>query len=174
HDKHEQAYVDNLNKALQNYAELYSKGVYGLLTSTDKLPEDIKQTVINNAGGIFNHEFFWSIMCPEQGDKPVGNLAKEIDKTFKSFHDFKIKFKETGLSRFGSGWVWLVKDANNKLSIISTANQDSPISQSLIPIIGLDLWEHAYYLKYQNRRGEYIDNWWNLVNWNEAEKNFNM
>ncbi|MPQ42672.1 superoxide dismutase [Clostridium tarantellae] len=174
HDKHQKAYVDNLNKSLENYAELYSKGIDGLLTSLNKLPEDIKQSVINNAGGVYNHEFFWSIMCPEQGGKPIGNLSKEIDKTFKSFENFKNKFKESGINRFGSGWVWLVKNTDNKISIISTSNQDCPISQGLTPIIGLDLWEHSYYLKYQNRRGEYIDNWWNLVNWEQAEKNYNV
>nr|WP_300382176.1 superoxide dismutase [Clostridium sp.] len=172
HDKHEQAYVDNLNKALINYPELYSKTTEEMLKNLDTIPDDIKQKVINNAGGVYNHEFFWSIMSPKHNQKPSGELLKAIDSTFGSFDNFKKLFAENALSRFGSGCAWLVKDSNNKLSIITTANQDSPISNNLTPIIGLDVWEHAYYLKYQNKRNEYIDNWWNVVNWEQAEKNY--
>ena len=173
HDKHEQAYVDNLNKAISNYAELYSKTTEDMLKNLDTIPTDIRQSVINNAGGVYNHQFFWSIMSPKHDQEPSGNLLKAINSTFGSFDNFKKLFTEAALSRFGSGWAWLVKDSDNKLSIITTANQDSPISNNLTPIIGLDVWEHAYYLKYQNRRKEYIDNWWHVVNWEQAEKNYN-
>lgn len=173
HNKHEQAYVDNLNKAIANYAELYSKTTEQMLKNLDDIPTDIRQSVINNAGGVYNHEFFWSIMSPKHDQSPSGNLLKAIDSTFGSFDEFKKLFTEAALSVFGSGWAWLVKDSNNKLSIITTANQNSPISNNLTPIIGLDVWEHAYYLKYQNRRKEYIDNWWHVVNWEQAEKNYN-
>lgn len=173
HNKHEQAYVDNLNKAIANYAELYSKTTEQMLKNLDDIPTDIRQSVINNAGGVYNHEFFWSIMSPKHDQSPSGNLLKAIDSTFGSFDEFKKLFTEAALSVFGSGWAWLVKDSNNKLCIITTANQDSPISNNLTPIIGLDVWEHAYYLKNQNRRKEYIDNWWHVVNWEQAEKNYN-
>lgn len=173
HDKHEKAYLDNLNKAIAKYPELYSKGIEGMLKDLDSIPSDIRQTVINNAGGVYNHEFFWSIMTPQKNQKPKGNLLNAINRDFESYDNFKAKFKEAALNRFGSGWAWLVSDKDGKLSIISTANQDSPISLGLTPIIGIDVWEHAYYLKYQNRRAEYIDNWWNVVNWEQAEKNYN-
>ena len=173
HDKHEQAYVDNLNKALTNYPELYSKTTEQMLKNLDTLPTDIKQSVINNAGGVYNHEFFWSVMSPKHNQEPSGNLLKAINSTFGSFDNFKKLFTEAALSRFGSGWVWLVKDSNNKLSIITTANQDSPISLGYTPILALDVWEHAYYLKYQNKRIDYINNWWNVVDWNQAESYFN-
>lgn len=173
HDKHEQAYVDNLNKAIANYAELYSKTTEEMLKNLDTIPSDIRQSVINNAGGVYNHEFFWSIMSPKHNQEPSGNLLTAINSTFGSFDNFKKLFTEAALSRFGSGWVWLVKDSNNKLSIITTANQDSPISLGYTPILALDVWEHAYYLKYQNKRVDYINNWWNVVNWKQAELYFN-
>lgn len=172
HDKHEKAYLDNLNKAISKYPELYKMGIEGMLKDLNSVPEDIRETVKNNAGGVYNHEFFWSIMSPEQNQTPAGDLLKAINKDFQSFDNFKAKFKEAALGRFGSGWAFLVKDKDGKLSIISTANQDSPISQGLTPILGIDVWEHAYYLKYQNRRGDYIDNWWNVVNWKQAENNY--
>ena len=172
HDKHQKAYVDNLNNAISKYPELYSKGLEGLLTNVDSLPSDVKQTIINNAGGVYNHEFFWSIMAPEQPGVPMGDISKVISKTFGSFDDFKTRFKIAAINRFGSGWAWLVSDKEGNLSIISTANQDTPITQGLIPIIGIDLWEHAYYLKYQNKRGDYIDAWWNTVNWDQAQRNY--
>ncbi|MBS5949273.1 MAG: superoxide dismutase [Clostridium sp.] len=172
HDKHEKAYLDNLNKAISKYPELYKMGIEGMLKDLNSVPEDIRETVKNNAGGVYNHEFFWSIMSPEQNQTPSGDLLKAINKDFQSFDNFKTKFKEAALGRFGSGWAFLVKDKDGKLSIISTANQDSPISQGLTPILGIDVWEHAYYLKYQNKRGDYIDNWWNVVNWKQAENNY--
>lgn len=172
HTKHHKAYVDNLNKLLSNYPDLSSKTLEELLTNLDTLPKDIKQGVINNAGGVYNHNFFWTIMAPNQKGIPMGDLAKSIERDFGSFEEFKSKFKESAMSRFGSGWAWLVSDKNGKLSIISTANQDTPISIGLTPIIGIDVWEHAYYLKYQNKRSDYIDNWWNIVNWEQANKNY--
>ncbi|MCR1952755.1 MULTISPECIES: superoxide dismutase [unclassified Clostridium] len=172
HDKHEKAYVDNLNKAISKYPELYSKGLEGLLEDLESVPDDIREAVKNNAGGVYNHEFFWSIMSPTKNQNPKGDLLNAINRDFESYDNFKTKFKEAALGRFGSGWAWLVSDKDGKLSILSTANQDSPISSCLTPIIGIDVWEHAYYLKYQNRRAEYIDNWWNVVNWEQAEKNY--
>lgn len=174
HDKHEQAYVDNLNKAIAKHPELFNKSIEELLANLNSIPEDIREDVRNNAGGVYNHDFFWSIMGPEQGGKPIGNLAKAIDRDFGSFEKFKEEFDKAGLSRFGSGWAWLLSDNNGKLVVASTPNQDGPIPLKLKPIIASDVWEHAYYLKYQNRRGEYLDNWWNVVNWEEAEKNYNQ
>ncbi|WP_365844463.1 superoxide dismutase [Clostridium sp.] len=172
HDKHQKAYVDNLNKAIAKHPELFSKGLEGLLKDLESVPDDIREAVKNNAGGVYNHEFFWSIMSPTKNQSPKGDLLNAINRDFESYDNFKSKFKEAALGRFGSGWAWLVADKDGKLSIISTANQDSPISSDLTPVIGIDVWEHAYYLKYQNRRTEYIDNWWNVVNWEQAEKNY--
>lgn len=172
HDKHEQAYVDNLNKALSKYPELFSKTLEELLSNTSSLPSDIRQDVINNGGGVYNHDFFWTIMWPNQGSEPTGELAKSIKRDFGSFENFKKEFSSSALSRFGSGWAWLVSDDKGKLSIISTANQDTPISLGLKPIIAIDVWEHAYYLKYKNERSKYIENWWNVVNWGQANKNY--
>ena len=173
HDKHEKAYVDNLNKAISKYPELYKKGLDGILKDLNSIPEDIRETVKNNAGGVYNHDFFWSIMTPEKGQKPSEELLKAINKDFGSLDNLKTKFNEAALGRFGSGWAWLVLNKDGNLSIISTPNQDSPISQDLKPILGIDVWEHAYYLKYQNRRKDYIDNWWNVVNWKQVENYFN-
>ena len=173
HDKHEKAYVDNLNKAISKYPELYKKGLEGILKDLNSIPEDIRETVKNNAGGVYNHDFFWSIMTPEKGQKPSEELLKAINKDFGSLDNLKTKFNEAALGRFGSGWAWLVLNKDGNLSIISTLNQDSPISQDLKPILGIDVWEHAYYLKYQNRRKDYIDNWWNVVNWKQVENYFN-
>lgn len=173
HDKHEKAYVDNLNKVISKYPELYKKGLEGILKDLNSIPEDIRETVKNNAGGVYNHDFFWSIMTPEKGQKPSEELLKAINKDFGSLDNLKTKFNEAALGRFGSGWAWLVLNKDSNLSIISTPNQDSPISQDLKPILGIDAWEHAYYLKYQNRRKDYIDNWWNVVNWKQVENYFN-
>ena len=173
HDKHEKAYLDNLNKAITKYPELYRKGLEGILKDLNSVPEDVRETVKNNAGGVYNHDFFWSIMSPEKDQNPNGDLLKAIIKAFGSLDNFKTKFKDAALGRFGSGWAWLILDKDGNLSIISTANQDSPISQGLTPILGLDVWEHAYYLKYQNKRGDYIDNWWHVVNWKQVEDNYN-
>ena len=173
HDKHEKAYLDNLNKAITKYPELYRKGLEGILKDLNSVPEDVRETVKNNAGGVYNHDFFWSIMSPEKDQNPNGDWLKSIIKAFGSLDNFKTKFKDAALGRFGSGWAWLILDKDGNLSIISTANQDSPISQGLTPILGLDVWEHAYYLKYQNKRGDYIDNWWHVVNWKQVESNYN-
>lgn len=172
HTKHHQAYVDNLNKIISNNPELSSKSLEDLLTNLDVLPSNVKQGVINNAGGVYNHNFFWTIMGPNQSSNPTGDLSIAINKTFGNFDSFKSKFKDSAMSRFGSGWAWLVSDKNGNLSIISTANQDTPISIGLTPIIGIDVWEHAYYLKYKNKRSDYIDNWWNVLNWSQASKNY--
>lgn len=173
HDKHYKTYVDNLNKAISKYPELQSKSLSELLLNIDSLPEDIQVSVRNNGGGTFNHEFFWNIMTPNSTKKPSKTLAEAINRDFGSFDNFKEEFKKASLSRFGSGWCWLLSDENGKLTIESTANQDTPLPLNLKPIITLDVWEHAYYLKYQNKRDEYIDNFWNVVNWELAEDLYN-
>lgn len=170
--KHHGAYVEKLNAAVNKYPELKDKSIEDLLTNLESLPDDIKETVRNNGGGHYNHSLFWTIMGKGKGGAPKGELKEDIEKTFGSFEEFKNKFKTVALDRFGSGWAWLIKDKDGKLQIISTANQDSPIMNGISPIMGLDVWEHAYYLKYQNQRGEYIDNWWNVVNWEEVQKRY--
>ncbi|PRR84357.1 Superoxide dismutase [Clostridium vincentii] len=170
--KHHGAYVEKLNAAVNKYPELKGKTIEELLTSLDSLPDDIKETVRNNGGGHYNHSLFWTIMGKDKGREPKGELKVDIEKTFGSFENFKKEFKTSALDRFGSGWAWLIKDKDGKLQIISTANQDSPIMSGITPIMGLDVWEHAYYLKYQNKRAEYIDNWWNVVNWEEVQKRY--
>lgn len=172
HNKHYQAYVDKLNAAVSKYPELYDKSLYDLLTNLDSLPTDITTTVKNNGGGAYNHAFFFDIMTPNSTN-PTGNLKTAIDKDFGSLDKLKDSLKKSALDVFGSGWAWLVSDKDGKLSIINTTNQDSPISQNLIPIIGIDVWEHAYYLKYQNKRADYIDNWFNIINWDKALENYN-
>ena len=172
HDKHHKAYVDNLNKTLSTYPHLYTKSIDDLLSNLSSLPRDIRQSVINNGGGVYNHNFFWTIMGPNKGGEPSGDLLKAIERDFGSFENFKNEFSKSALTRFGSGWAWLVSDDKGKLSIISTANQNTPISMGLKPIIAIDVWEHAYYLKYKNKRSEYIENWWNVVNWDQANKNY--
>ncbi|WP_238476014.1 superoxide dismutase [Clostridium manihotivorum] len=173
HDKHHEAYVGNLNKALDKYPELQGKTVEQLLLNINKVPSDIRETVRNNAGGHYNHTFFWNIMSPNKGANPKGNVMKAIERDFGSMDNFKKLFKQAALDRFGSGWAWLLKDNSGKLSIVSTANQDTPIQLGLKPIIAIDVWEHAYYLKYQNKRADYIDAWWNVVNWDRAEELYN-
>jgi Fe-Mn family superoxide dismutase len=165
HDKHHQAYVDNLNKAIAGHPRLQQMRPVAMLAAADKLPEDVRQAIINNAGGHVNHSLFWQMMAPNAGGKPTGEIAKAIDSTFGDFDKFKTAFGEAATKRFGSGWAWLVADNSGKLQIISTANQDSPIMTGLKPLLGLDVWEHAYYLKYQNKRPDYITAWWNVVNW---------
>jgi Fe-Mn family superoxide dismutase len=167
HDKHHAAYVDNLNKALASNPRLQQIRPVMLLQSTDKLPEDIRQAVINNGGGHVNHSLFWQMMAPNAGGAPKGDVAKAIEKSFGSFDAFKTQFADAGMKRFGSGWAWLIAnaDGNKPLAIVSTANQDNPIMTGSSPILGLDVWEHAYYLKYQNKRADYITAWWNVVNW---------
>lgn len=172
HNKHYQAYVDNLNKALEKYPELYKYSLVELLQNIDTLPKDIQKTVLNNAGGAYNHGFFFDIMSPEKTE-PSEELRVSIERDFGSFENFKEQFKQASSSVFGSGWAWLVKDSSGKLSIVTTPNQNSPVSDNLTPVIGLDVWEHAYYLKYKNVRADYIDNWFNVINWKQALENFN-
>ena len=171
--KHHQAYVTNLNKALESAPDLQNKSLEELLANNCAIvPENIRTAVRNNAGGHANHSLFWPIMSPGKGGSPLGNLAQAITGTFGGFDQFKEKFGAAAAGRFGSGWAWLLKGGNG-LEIASTANQDSPYMEGKYPVIGLDVWEHAYYLKYQNRRPDYIAAWWNVVNWEEAEKRFN-
>jgi Fe-Mn family superoxide dismutase len=171
HDRHHKAYVDNVNKALEGQAALSNKPIEALLREINSVPENIRQAVINNGGGHANHTMFWEIMGPGAGGKPSGPLAEDLTKTFGDFATFQSQLKQAGVSRFGSGWAWLVV-ADGKLQIISTANQDSPYMKGQIPIVGVDVWEHAYYLKYQNKRPDYIDAWWNTVNWNAVAKRY--
>ena len=170
--KHHATYVNKLNEALEKHPELMNKDLEDLLKDLDNIPSDIRTTVRNNGGGHYNHTLFWSIMGPNGSRKPIGKLAQRIDEVFGSFDKFKLEFSDSALNRFGSGWAWLVLDKYGHLSIISTPNQDNPIMIGLYPILGIDVWEHAYYLKYQNRRAEYIESWWNVVNWEEVEKNY--
>ncbi|MDP9112928.1 MAG: superoxide dismutase [Acidobacteriota bacterium] len=173
HDKHHQAYITNVNKALESAPELASKSVEELLANNCAIvPEAIKTAVRNNGGGHYNHSMFWTILRPGAGGAPVGNLAQAITGAFGGFDAFKEKFNAAATTRFGSGWAWLVK-SGSAVEVISTANQDCPLMEGKFPVIGLDVWEHAYYLKYQNRRPEYIGAWWSVVNWAEAEKRFN-
>jgi Fe-Mn family superoxide dismutase len=174
HDKHHGAYVTNLNKALESAPDLQSKTVEELLANNCAIVKDekIRTAVRNNGGGHINHSMFWQIMAPKAGGNPSGNVAQAINSTFGSFDQFKEKMNAAGVGRFGSGWAWLVK-SGGKVEIISTANQDSPVMEAKFPVMGVDVWEHAYYLKYQNRRPEYLAAWWNVVNWPEIEKRFN-
>ncbi len=169
HAKHHQAYVDKLNDALKDHPDLLELSIEDLLVQLDRVPDEIRTAVRNNGGGHANHSLFWTLMSPDGGGEPEGELAALITTSFGSFNDFKAKFKEAALGRFGSGWVWVVKHGD-KLKISSSPNQDSPMMEGQTPILGLDVWEHAYYLKYQNRRPDYVDAFWNVVNWPEAEK----
>jgi len=174
HGKHHNAYVTNLNKALESAPELADKSLEELLANNLAIvPDAIKPAVRNNGGGHYNHSLFWTILGPGTGGTPIGKLAAAIDETFGSFDAFKEKFNAAATTRFGSGWAWLVKTADGKLEVTSTPNQDNPFMEGKHPIIGLDVWEHAYYLKYQNRRPDYIGAWWNVVNWAEADTRFN-
>ncbi len=172
HGKHHNAYVTNLNKALESAPNLTNKSLEELLANNCAVvPENIRTAVRNNAGGHINHSMFWQIMGPKAGGQPSGKLAEAIKSTFGSIDQFKDKLAEAAMGRFGSGWAWLVVH-NRKLDIYSTANQDSPVMEGKYPVMGIDVWEHAYYLKYQNRRNEYVGAWWNVVNWAEIEKRF--
>jgi Fe-Mn family superoxide dismutase len=164
HGRHHKAYVDNLNKALEADPALGNKPIEQLLREINQVPEKIRNAVRNNGGGHANHTMFWNIMGPKAGGKPSGPLADEINATFGDFGTFQSKIKEAATTRFGSGWAWLVL-AGGKLQVLSSANQDSPYMEGQVPILGLDVWEHAYYLKYQNKRPDYVDAWWNVVNW---------
>jgi Fe-Mn family superoxide dismutase len=170
HDKHHQAYVDNANKALEG-TEWADRSVEQVLANLELMPDDKQAAVRNNAGGHANHTLFWEIMGPDGGGEPGGALADAINDTFGSFDELKTLVNDTGVKRFGSGWTWLVHDGTG-LAVYSTANQDSPISNSDTPLLGIDVWEHAYYLKYQNRRPEYLEAWWNVVNWDAVQQRF--
>jgi len=176
--KHHQAYITNVNNAIKGKADLEKKSVEDLIRDLNSVPEDIRTAVRNNGGGHANHSFFWKIMGPKAGGEPKGKLADDIKSTFGGFDQFKEKFADAGVKRFGSGWAWLIKNPNGKLEIVSTANQDSPLMGKAIagaegtPILGVDVWEHAYYLNYQNRRPDYIKAWWNVVNWDAVAKNY--
>jgi len=172
HDKHHAAYVTNLNAALQGQTQLATWPSEDLLRRINEVPESIRTAVRNNGGGHVNHSMFWRIMKPNGGGEPTGELASAITQAFGSFDQFKAAFNDAGVKRFGSGWTWLVLDQNGKLQVISTANQDSPLMDGLYPVMGNDVWEHAYYLKYQNRRPEYLNAWWNVVNWDEIASRY--
>jgi superoxide dismutase, Fe-Mn family len=170
HDKHHQAYVDKANAALEG-TEWADKDVEEVLKNLSSLPDDKQVPVRNNGGGHFNHSLFWQMMGPDGGGEPAGDLAAAIDDTFGGFGDFQDEFKNAGVNRFGSGWAWLVHDGSG-LAVVSTPNQDSPVSDGQTPLLGCDVWEHAYYLKYQNKRPDYIDAWWNVVNWDYVAERF--
>jgi Fe-Mn family superoxide dismutase len=169
HDKHHAAYVNNLNGALEGNEDLQKKSALELLKDLADVPEDIRTAVRNNGGGHVNHSMFWSSMSPEGGGNPDGKLAEDIEAGFGGFDEFRAAFKKAGMTRFGSGWAWLAVDADGSLIVTSTANQDNPISEGMIPLLGLDVWEHAYYLKYQNLRGDYVDAFWNVVDWGHVK-----
>jgi Fe-Mn family superoxide dismutase len=169
HGKHHNAYVTNLNAALDKHPELQSKSIEDLLKSINTVPEDIRTAVRNNGGGHANHSMFWQVMGPNAGGAPTGAIADAITGSFGGFDKFKEELKKAGVGRFGSGWAWVI-DQGGKLAIESSANQDSPLMEGKKVVFGVDVWEHAYYLKYQNRRPDYLDAWWNVVNWNEINK----
>ena len=171
HGKHHQAYINNLNAALDKHPELHQKSLDDLLKGIASVPDDIRTAVRNNAGGHHNHSLFWTVMAPKTGGEPAGALADAIKKAFGDFAKFKEAFAAAGTTRFGSGWAWLTA-GGGKVEISSSANQDSPLMDGKTPILGLDVWEHAYYLKYQNRRPDYIGAWWNVVNWPEVARRF--
>lgn len=168
HDKHHQGYVNKVNAALEGHDDLQGKSIEDLLANIDALPESVRGAVRNNGGGHYNHSLFWPSMSPDGGGAPSGKLADAISEAFGSFDTFKEKFSAAAGGQFGSGWGWLCVDSDGKLVVTSTANQDNPISSGMIPLLGLDVWEHAYYLNYQNRRADYITAWWNVVNWSEV------
>lgn len=168
HTKHHQAYVDNLNGALAKHPEI-TLNLEALLKDLDNVPADIRTVVRNNGGGVYNHNLFWTILAPARGQTPSGDLLAAIAKAFGSLDTFKAEFETAAKTRFGSGWAWLIVDADKNLKVVSTPNQDAPLNEGT-PILNLDVWEHAYYLKYQNRRPEYVGNFWNVVNWEEVER----
>lgn len=170
--KHHTAYLNNLNGALEKYPELFEKDIETLLSHLNDVPEDIRAAVRNNGGGFYNHNLYWRVMSGYKGGEPTGKLADAIRMNFGSIATFKQEFEKAGMSRFGSGWAWLSLRNDGGLAITSTPNQDTPLADNLYPLIGVDVWEHAYYLKYQNRRAEYLSNWWNVVNWEEVANRF--
>jgi superoxide dismutase, Fe-Mn family len=171
HDKHHQAYVTNLNAAIEG-TEWAERPLEELLTSLDSLPEDKRMPVRNNGGGHWNHTFFWQIMGPEGGGAPSGELASAIASAFGDLETLKAKVNDAGVKRFGSGWTWLVRESGGALTVVSTPNQDSPVMEGHTPILGIDVWEHAYYLKYQNRRPDYLEAWWNVIDWDAVGRRF--
>jgi Fe-Mn family superoxide dismutase len=172
HGRHHKAYVDNLNKALEAAPDLQAKSIEDLLRGFKTVPANVQTAVRNNGGGHANHSMFWEIMGPKTGGAPSGDLAQAIASTFGGFDAFKAKIKENALGQFGSGWSWLVVGGDGKLQAVKSANQDSPLMDGQTPILGIDVWEHAYYLKYQNKRPDYVDAWWNVVNWNAVAQRF--
>lgn len=172
HDKHYKTYVDNLNSALSDYPELQKKSLKELLSSIDKLLPQIQTPIRNNGGGVFNHELYFDSMKSPAGQEPEGALAEAIERDFGSYRQWKEQMKQAAVGRFGSGWAWLVADCNGQLSIVQTANQDVPDLDDYTPILLVDVWEHAYYLQYQNRRADYVDGWFNLINWRKAAKRY--
>ena len=172
HDKHHATYVTNLNNALKDQSEYASLSAEDLVRRLSEVPESIRTAVRNSGGGHVNHTMFWQIMKPQGGGEPTGALASAIQSAFGSFDAFKTALNDAGAKRFGSGWAWLVLDKSGKLSVTSTANQDNPLTDGLYPVLGNDVWEHAYYLKYQNRRPEYLNAWWNVVNWDEVARRY--
>ena len=172
HDKHHAAYVTNLNAALQAAPEFFNKSIEEIIANLDAVPESARTAVRNNGGGHINHTFFWEIMTPGGAKEPTGALAAAITSTFGDLETLKKQVNEGGAKRFGSGWSWLVADSSGALSVVSTPNQDSPLSEGKTPLLGVDVWEHAYYLKYQNKRPDYLSAWWNVVNWDEVGKRY--
>lgn len=172
HDKHHAGYTNNLNKALEGNPDLEGKSIGEILGNLNGVPEGIRTAVRNNGGGFANHSLFWTVMSPDGGGEPGGELADAVNEAFGSFENFKDNFAKAAMTRFGSGWAWLYVDGNGKLAVTSTPNQDTPLMDGLTPILGLDVWEHAYYLNYQNRRGDYIAAWWNVVNWAQVAANY--
>lgn len=174
HDRHHQAYIDNLNAALTNHLGLQNKPLVEILSSLDLVPEEIRLAVRNHGGGTYNHNLFWTILSPKGGGEPRGPIGHLIKLRFGSFAEFQNQFNTAAKKVFGSGWAWLVLDQFDNLQIVATANQDNPLMQGLRPILGLDVWEHAYYLKYQNRRPDYINAWWHVINWEQVEENYEL
>lgn len=171
HTKHHQAYINKLNDALNKHPELKDKSLESLLDDLNSIPEDIRGAVRNHGGGTWNHTMFWEIMGPDAGGKPMGSLAAALDSNFGSFDAFKTEFENAAAGVFGSGWAWLVKRGGS-LAVVTTPNQDNPLSQGMTPVMGIDVWEHAYYLNYQNRRPDYVSNWWNVVDWEAVAERF--
>jgi len=172
HDKHHAGYTRKLNNALEGHDDLQEHSIEELLTGIDNLPADVQTGVRQNGGGFYNHRLFWTVMSPEGGGAPDGPLGVAIDETFGSFDDFKSAFKDAATGRFGSGWAWLVAQTDGSLSVTDTPNQDNPLMEGHTPILGVDVWEHAYYLHYQNERGTYLDEWWNVVDWGAVSDNY--
>jgi Fe-Mn family superoxide dismutase len=170
--KHHAAYLKNLNAAFESHPHFFEKSIEEVMSELNQVPSEIRTSVRNNGGGYLNHKIYWAIMAPDKGGAPKGKIAEGLLQYFGSFENFKSTFEKEGLGRFGSGWAWLSKKPDGSLIVHSTPNQDTPLSEGLFPVMGVDVWEHAYYLKYQNRRAEYLSNWWNLINWEEVERRY--